>query len=149
MIMEILFATAISFIEDNSDLSCTGPTPQIEFLSARELAIEYYGMMEPPSEDVHGIYDHFRHVIMLRDDFDPERDFYILLHETVHHCQNLTAPFRENPNHCAPMMERQAYELHELWLDRTGDEGFRHDPFTLLLMETMCKDPSFFTYGAQ
>jgi len=86
------------------------------------------------------LYDDTTETVILSDDWSgaTPADFSILVHEMVHHIQNIT---RKNYD-CPAARERVAYQAQERWLNTYGKNlavEFEIDPLTLLVT-TSCMD---------
>jgi len=138
---------AADYIEAHSDLQCGETLPRVEYMRRDILQIEYYGPQAVAQAEVndhylapvHAMYDPLETRMVLPDDFELETHEYMVVHEMVHHCQYREIAKPEET--CGAMLEREAYRIHELWLDEHDKEGVRHDPLWLMMAEAHCKNP--------
>ena len=75
---------------------------------------------DPKTIDVIAIYDHVTSTIYLPTYFDRNNIAHraILLHEIVHHLQYKSGYNKKVQ--CHPMLEKQAYELMDIWLEENN-----------------------------
>jgi hypothetical protein len=114
---------------------------EMRLLRLRDVAGDRSGDMTAASlrPEVVAIYDDADRVIYLPDDWSGDTPVgqSIMIHELVHHLQNL-AGIRYG---CPEEREQAAYEAQERWLAMLGtslETEFGIDPFTLLV-RTTCK----------
>lgn len=111
------------WIEANTDysLSRRHDLPIFLFVSPPELAYAYAGNVENGAANTAAglepvaLYNTGH--MLLREDFDPDRDSQVLLHELVHHFQHYSGrKFR-----CVGEREEEAYRLQEQYAAEIGE----------------------------
>lgn len=143
--------TALTFwISENFNVPANYNLPKISFIPVSKMVeLRYKSLLsaqlvtanvpgKPGQRDVVSIYDDAKKTIYLREDWtgNTVSDFSILVHELVHHLQNLARLKFE----CPQEREQIAYNAQEQWLRLFGgslSQDFEIDPFTLLL-STKC-----------
>ncbi len=94
---------------------------------------------KPENCGVAGMYSDESNIIVLNSAFDEESDRHIsmLLHEVVHHVQNLNGTLLRSTvdERCA--VEREAYLLQGNWLIERGTVAFRRSP--RVVAEVICR----------
>jgi hypothetical protein len=117
--------------------------PKIEFVPNDRLADHRF--RDVPADrtgandtDVLAVYDDDTNTIYLPESWSADRSIgaSILVHETVHHIQNLSGETFA----CPEAREAAAFDAQERWLNRFGDSlesEFGIDPFTVLA-RSMC-----------
>lgn len=139
--------TALTFwASENSGLPANYDLPKVAFVSAAKLAeLRYKSLLgtQLASAGVPGnsaqrenvaIYDDATRTIFLREGWtgNTPAELSILVHELIHHLQNLGQLKHE----CPQQRERLAYRVQDQWLslfERNLWEDFEIDPFTLLV----------------
>ena len=138
-----------SWLRANFDLPAQGEPPHIELVpSAKLFALRYSGFTawgevhldsarqngsSSDTPEIEALYDDKRRTIYLRDDWQGGTftEISILVHEMVHHLQNLAGMKYE----CLNQRERLAYEAQGKWLAIFGKdigEEFGIDPITMI-----------------
>ena len=144
-----LMKEIIGWLSSNFDLPAIYDYPRIEFASAarltfirykelaagnaRETSIEHPVAAVERSQDIVALYEDSAKTIFLADDWSgaTAAGISVLVHEMVHHLQNLGRLAYE----CPPAREKLAYRAQELWLNRFGldlENSFGVDRFTIL-----------------
>jgi hypothetical protein len=143
----------IGWIAVNLDLPEVRELPRIELVTpARMAAVRFRGLVSdrdslaaeagrtaPPEfgQDVYAVYDDVKQAIYLHKDWNSDRpaDISVLVHELVHHIQNVAAlKFA-----CPQEREKDAYKAQRTWLEqfgRTLEDVFEIDPMTILVRTT-------------
>jgi hypothetical protein len=127
----VLFVVTCSVAAKADDLM-----PKIAYLSEEDMQ----EMLCPSGQclEIVAFYDNDSKTIVLREGFDPtkEYDLSILLHEFVHHLQNINGM---QPSRCRGDRERQAYEVQRTFLKERGhkDKVMGIDMFTQFII-TQC-----------
>jgi hypothetical protein len=124
--------------------------PRVQFVTpARMAAVRFRGLISdrdpiaaeagraaPPEigQDVYAIYDDRTRTIYLHKQWSSERpaDVSVLVHEMVHHMQNV----RAQKFGCPQEREKDAYEAQRMWLaqyKRTLEDEFEIDAMTVLI----------------
>jgi hypothetical protein len=141
-----LFDEVVTWLCANFDLSMTTDRPRIEFASKDKLLrmriadrAEWQGFtqeeMNPATErNVVAVYDTISKTIFLPDGWIGKSvaDQSILVHEMVHHLQNLAQEKFE----CPAAREKAAYLAQDKWLARFGtslEKEFELDMFTVVM----------------
>jgi Domain of unknown function (DUF6647) len=113
--------------------------PNVEFVAKERMrAIRYRGVPSDHMDegrDILAVYDDDARTIYLPRDWSGRTvvETSILVHEMVHHAQNLAGMKSE----CPQVREQMAYEAQQRWLARFGRnlaEDFGIDGFTLLVL---------------
>lgn len=138
--MDALIAALAGWIALQTGLSA-GPAPRIEFVTPITMTERAFGTGVAPSPLLRAIYSQPTRTVYLRQEWDAAnvRDRSELVHELVHHVQNVNnLKFR-----CPAEREKLAYDLQLAWL---RDQGVR-DPYELLeinhffvVMLSVCRD---------
>ena len=140
-----LFDEVIAWISANFDLPAKSDPPQIRFATQTEMMririadrMRWHGFFqeEPAAENernVVAIYDTSSRTIYLPENWRGESpaDQSILVHEMVHHLQNLAGVKFE----CPAAREKTAYLAQDKWLARFGkslENDFDVDMFTVV-----------------
>lgn len=135
-----VFATWLSL---TSALPANYETPKVELVSASEMLARRYSFEAASNHgpvaidthhDVHAVYDDRNKTIYLLEGWSAESpaDVSVLLHEMVHHLQNVGGLEYD----CPEARERPAYEAQARWLELVGKslaEEFELDAMTLLV----------------
>lgn len=145
-----LMKEIIGWLSSNFDLPAIYDYPRIEFASAarltfirykelaagtaRETSIEHPLAVVEQSQDIVALYEDSAKTIFLADDWSgaTAAGISVLVHEMVHHLQNLGRLVYE----CPPAREKLAYQAQELWLNRFGldlENSFGVDKLTILV----------------
>ena len=112
--------------------------PKVKYLSKED--VQAYFCSDPNCMEVVAFYDKLSRTIVLRDTFDPANEFDLsaLIHEFVHHLQNING---EKRSRCRGDRERQAYEVQRTFLKERGhkdtDKVMGIDLFTQFII-TQC-----------
>ena len=150
--MNTLLSAIVLWLSLNFGLPANYDHPRIAFVSAAEMTtIRHKGLggrrVEPVSASsapaaqpsILAVYDDASRTIYLREGWTGKTpaELSVLIHEMVHHLQNL-AKVRFA---CPQEREVIAYRAQEQWLKAFGQDlaVFEIDPFTLLL-RTRCAD---------
>ena len=136
-----------AWLSSNFDLPAITDRPAVAFTSKTELAtmrakdrVSSQGFMqavapnEPTQRRVVALYDNKLRTIFLTDDWLEQlpADQSILVHEMVHHVQNVAGLKFE----CPMQREKLAYLAQDKWLSRFGmslEKEFEVDMFTVLI----------------
>lgn len=137
--MDALIAALGAWIALQTGLSA-GPSPHIEFVTPAAM-VERTGPGFAAGPLLRALYSQSAHTVYLRKEWDETslRDRSELVHELVHHFQNIhKLQFR-----CAAEREKLAYDLQLAWLREQGVA----DPYQLLeinhffvVMLSVCRD---------
>lgn len=147
---QALMKEIVDWLSSNFDLPAIYDYPRIEFASAarltfirykeltagnaRETSIEQPLAVVEQSQDIVALYEDSTKTIFLADAWSgaTAADVSVLVHEMVHHLQNLGRLVYA----CPPAREKLAYQAQELWLNRVGldlENSFGVDRFTILV----------------
>ena len=143
---EDLLHEIVSWLSSNFDLPAIEDRPNIKFASKTKLATmrprtvrigrgsRRTGADQPAQRRVVALYDHKLRTIFLPDDWigKSPADQSVLVHEMVHHLQNLANLKFE----CPMAREKLAYLAQDKWLGRFGtslENEFDVDMFTVLI----------------
>ena len=142
---EDLLEEIVTWLSSNFDLPANKDRPAIEFASrmelarlrARDLASSQSFMGndgQAAQREVVALYDNHRSTILLPDDWDSTSpaDQSVLVHEMVHHLQNLGKLKFD----CPQARENTAYLAQAKWLERFGlslEKEFDVDMFPVLI----------------
>jgi len=142
---EDLLDDIVAWLSSNFDLPVIEERPAIEFASRMELArlrvrdlASSQGFIGNDGKlvrrEVVALYDNNTRTILLPDDWDGtlQADQSVLVHEMVHHLQNLGNLKLD----CLQARERTAYLAQAKWLERFGlslEKEFDVDMFTVLV----------------
>lgn len=147
---EALLTEITTWLSATFELPMTNGHPRVEFVSAMRLAALRYKSLSPDRTDqidvngpamqassrpdVIGVYHDKSRTIYLIDTWvgTTPTDVSILVHEMVHHLQNLA----ELKYECAGAREKLAYLAQEAWLERYGldlEQEFEIDKFSLFI----------------
>jgi hypothetical protein len=149
--MQTLLTVLVTWLSINFGLPANYDHPQVETVtSARMAAVRYRGLASDrqtqvaveagrsaPSEfgqEVYAVYDDTKRIIYLHTGWstDSPADVSVLVHELVHHLQNVAGMKFA----CPQEREKAAYDAQRAWLERSGRtlEGeFEIDPLTVLV----------------
>lgn len=145
-IAQSLFDEVVSWICENFDLPFTQTRPLIEFASKNEPTririadrTDWHGFVQEETRtsserNVDAVYDTISRTIYLPNDWigKSAADQSILVHEMVHHLQNLAGIKFE----CPAAREKTAYLAQDRWLARFGmslEKEFEVDMFTIVI----------------
>jgi uncharacterized protein DUF6647 len=145
--MPNLLAAIVVWLSANFGLPATYELPRIERMSAQEMTNVVYqnipadqrqAMSIDQMRQVISLYSVEKKTIYLRPEWTGRTpaELSVLVHEMVHHSQNLSHAAFE----CPAARERLAYEAQEKWLNMFGhslETDFELDGFTLLVV-TSC-----------
>ena len=146
MLAQSLFDEVVTWLGGNFDLAASSERPKIEFASKDKLLrmrvadrAEWQGFTQAESEptterNVVAVYDTVSKTIFLPDDWIgvSAADQSILVHEIVHHLQNLSQQKFE----CPAAREKLAYLAQDKWLAKFGtslEREFDLDMFTVVV----------------
>jgi hypothetical protein len=138
--MDVLVAVLTAWIALHTGLSTIEP-PRIEFVTADTMSERAFGPGVAGSPLLRALYSQPAGTVYLRKNWDASnlRDQSELLHELVHHFQNL----HKLQYGCGAEREKLAYELQIGWL---REKGVR-DPYEFLeinaffvIMASVCRD---------
>ncbi len=136
---EALAAALAAWIEEEHGLNADDPLPAIALVPAGRLLSLRTG--DPDAEgpplaggEVLAVYDDRSRTVFLSEDWTgaSASDRSVLVHELVHHAQNLAGERFA----CPEEREAQAFRVQAHWLAVSGSdlhEAFGIDPFTLLV----------------
>jgi hypothetical protein len=149
--MEPLLTTIVLWLAVNFGLTASYEHPRVEFVPPAKMAEVRYnrlaavrpqrfaseaGRSAPPEigQDVNAIYDDFSRIVYLRERWNSASpaDVSVLVHEMVHHLQNIAG----EKFLCPQEREKDAYRAQRAWLalfDRTIEQEFEIDPMTVLV----------------
>ncbi len=150
---EAMLREIVTWLSSNFDLPAIYDPPRVEFVPALKLAdIRYKAFLsrapgnvgiDPPSHDALqrdsiAVYDDQTRTIFVSDAWTGSApvEQSIIVHETVHHLQNLGKIKYE----CPAAREKPAYLAQDQWLKRFGTDletAFEIDLFTIL-MKSAC-----------
>jgi len=137
--MKILLTVMMTWLSSNFDLPAVHQHPEIRFVSQQEMvAVRFAGLVpnmtseHNAASEIVALYDDRTRTILLSDRWksDAPVELSVLVHELVHHMQNLaqlTYP-------CPEAREAMAYAAQEKWLSLFGQslaKAFDLDPLTL------------------
>src|SRR5262245_41895380 len=149
--MQALLTVIVIWLSANFDLPTIHEHPRVEFLPASKIATLRHtarpssGQLDETGAPTQAgqratmaVYDDATKTISLPEDWtgSTPAEVSILVHEMVHHLQNLGKQRFE----CPQERERLAYAAQEKWLGLFGHDlmsDFEIDPFTLLV-STRC-----------
>jgi len=149
--METMVAIIMTWLSINFGLPPEPSYPQIEFHPQQAISQIWIGNValqegmdvsaakrEIRHRDIHAFYDDSRQTIFLVEGWNLEspRDLSVLVHELVHHLQNLDG----RQYACPAEREKLAYQAQDAWLGlfRTSlEKEFEIDALTLLV-STKC-----------
>ena len=148
-----LMAEIAIWLSIHFDLPASGEQPRVEFASVMKLAAMKYGGFSAPStrlnpstplnlgSDLVAVYHDAKRTIYLPESWTSESpaDVSILVHEMVHHLQNVNAVKYD----CAAAREKPAYMAQNRWLQRFGQDletAFEVDLFTVVV-KSACMFP--------
>jgi len=147
---QALLSEIVTWLSTNDDLPAIHDHPRIEFASQRKLAAMRYKNMLPeqwhedserdpamqavPAHNVVAIYNDRVRTIFLPDAWTgaTPAELSVLVHEMVHHLQNLAGLTYE----CPAAREKPAYLAQDQWLKLHGldlETEFEIDRFTLMV----------------
>lgn len=151
---ELLLSVIAAWLSGNLDISASDEPPLVRFALAEELSALRFGASLPtPSShaqsghehaappggahDVVALYDDAGRTIYLQASWTgyTPGELSILVHEMVHHLQNIAGIVYE----CPEARERTAYAAQQRWLELFGQDlesEFSIDPMTLLIRGT-------------
>jgi len=143
--MKILLTVLMTWLSSNFDLPAVNHHPEIKFVSQQEMvAVRFAGLVPDKTSELKAaseivaLYDDRTKTILLSDRWkgDAPAELSVLVHELVHHVQNLAQ--RTYP--CPGAREAIAYAAQEKWLSLFGQSlatSFELDPMTLKI-RTSC-----------
>ena len=141
---ELMVAIAL-WLTANFGLPAIPTNPKVEFVtSAKIVALRHSGSdehktqsvaLQPGQRETLSIYNNDTKTIYLRSDWTGRTpaDLSILVHEMVHHIQNLA----QLKYSCVEEREKMAYHAQKKWLELFGrdlESEFEIDGFTLLVI---------------
>lgn len=149
--MQVLLTVLIAWLTANIDLPAAPELPRVEFVSAARMAEVRYSRLAANSpdrfaaeagrsaqaeigHDVHAIYDDLSRTIFLPNGWTAASpaDVSVLVHELVHHLQNVGNLKYD----CPQAREAPAYRAQSRWLEffgKTLEEEFEIDAMTVLV----------------
>jgi hypothetical protein len=140
---EELQREAAIWLHEGLGFPVVATAPRIVFVPAGRMSSLRYrdtpgGRLLPSDPEIVAVYDDQTRTIYLSNSWTGEQSTggSILVHETVHHIQNLSGQKFE----CPEAREEPAFAAQELWLRRFGgslESDFGLDPFTVLA-RTLC-----------
>jgi hypothetical protein len=152
--MHALLAVIATWLSFTFELPEIREYPRIEMVApAKIAALRYRGLVADrnptaaasegainPGREVMAIYDDTRRTIYLREEWtgSTPAEISVLVHELVHHMQNVSGLKYE----CPQAREKPAYRAQARWLELFGKtlfEEFEIDPMTVLV-RTNCMD---------
>ena len=141
---ELMVAIAL-WLTANFGLPAVPINPKVEFVTSAKIVALRRGdsddaktqsvTLQPGQRETLSIYDNDTKTIYLRSDWTGRTpaDLSILVHEMVHHIQNLA----QLKYSCVEEREKMAYHAQKKWLDLFGrnlESEFEIDGFTLLVI---------------
>ena len=138
--MDLLITALSGWIALHTGLAAVEP-PRIEFVTPTTMSERAFGPGIAPSPMLRALYSQPMGTVFLRKNWDAARlrDQSELLHELVHHFQNIHALKYA----CGAEREKLAYELQIAWLREQGVA----DPYEFLeinaffvVMASVCRD---------
>lgn len=141
--MDALLTAIVLWLSVNFDLPAIHDHPRVEFVPpARIVALRYNGFVGRPSDagvtpaqpTVIAVYHQATRTIYLPEGWtgNSAAELSILVHEMVHHLQNVA----ELRFECPQQREQLAYKAQDRWLGLFGRDlarDFELDPFTILV----------------
>lgn len=148
--MNALLTTMMLWLSLNFSLPASDELPRIEFAPASKIAALRFGafagvqlpagtvLRQSDDLEIVSVYDDVTKTIYLPEDWTGRTpgELSILVHEMVHHLQNVGRLKFE----CPQQREQLAYKAQDQWLRLFGRDllrEFKIDPFTLLI-KTKC-----------
>ena len=147
--MQALLTAIVVWLSTSFDLPALYEPPRVEFLSAAQMVAQRYKPLIPAerainaqgdkgSSGIVAVYNDDTRTIYLPDGWAGRTpaELSILVHEMVHHLQNIAKLRHE----CPQAREKLAYEAQDKWLVLFGtslEREFEIDGFTLLA-KTSC-----------
>jgi hypothetical protein len=137
--MKILLTVIMTWLSSNFDLPATHEQPDVRFVTQQQMAeIRLSPLATSPGHELVAIYEDRSKTIFLSDRWagDMPADLSVLVHETVHHLQNVG----KLKYFCPEAREALAYEAQDRWLGMFGQSlqtTFELDPLTLKV-KTAC-----------
>jgi hypothetical protein len=151
MLSQALLKTIVLWLSVNFGLPATDELPRVELVPAAKMAAVRYrglasdrptnvaveaGRLAPADagEDVYALYDDRHRIVYLHERWTgaTAADLSVLVHELVHHLQNIAGmKFM-----CPQEREKDAYTAQRAWLaqfKRTLEQEFQIDPMTVLV----------------
>jgi hypothetical protein len=131
--MKILLTVIMTWLSSNFELPAVREQPNIKFVTQQEMeSVRHGGLALNTASELVALYDDKTRTILLSDRWrdDTPSEISVLVHELVHHAQNvagLTYP-------CPEAREALAYAAQEKWLSLFGQSllaTFELDPLTL------------------
>jgi len=131
--MTALLTALVTWLAANFDLPAIYDLPDVRFVPPAQISdLRYRDIATKRRRAVIAVYDDASRTIYLNDAWTGQsaEELSILVHEMVHHLQNLAG--HRHP--CPGARERLAYEAQERWLGLFGlslAAAFELDPMTL------------------
>ena len=131
--MKIVLVLMMTWLTENFDLPVIHVEPNIKFATQQEMAAtRYNGVVQNSAGQFVGLYEDRSKTIVLSDDWtgDTPAELSVLVHELVHHIQNVA----KLTSFCPEAREAVAYAAQEKWLSLFGQSlatAFELDPLTL------------------
>lgn len=151
MTLETLLVVILTWLSITLSLPVTGEHPRVELVPAARMAqVRHSRLVAPqlepgsrhaaradaaePGDGVHAVYDDLSRTIYLPEGWNASSaaDVSVLVHELVHHVQNVNGLQYT----CPAEREKLAYRAQGRWLelfDTTLNDEFGLDPMTLLV----------------
>jgi hypothetical protein len=141
--MQALLTAIVVWLSASFDLPAIYESPRVEFVSAAQMTAQRYKSLAPaeranaPADttgsDTVALYNDDTKTIYLPDGWAGRTpaELSILVHEMVHHLQNIA----ELTHECPQAREKLAYQAQDKWLALFGtslEREFEIDGFTLL-----------------
>ena len=132
------------WIAQNSDYELPETLPAIEYVSHQEMQLLYYGAQKIADAEEHGYelgdivgaYDPLTRTMYLKEGYDLANNRSTLVHELVHHMQEMGGHFEDEE--CMAAREPDAYKLHNKWIDETGAPDEHTDPMFMIMLANVC-----------
>jgi uncharacterized protein DUF6647 len=138
---QAVLTSIITWVSNTLDLPAIYDQPHVERAPKVKLTAALHGSPLVSQRGVLSMYDDAKHTIYLPEDWSGQtpEGISILIHEMVHHLQNIAGLKYE----CPQGREKLAYVAQERWLSMSGrslEKDFGIDPLTYLL-STECYLP--------
>ena len=137
--MNLLLSVIITWLSINFELPPINDQPSVKFINQQQMVLIRHGpFATAAAHELIAIYEDRTKTIYLSDRWqgDTPADVSVLVHEIVHHIQNVG----KVPYACAAEREALAYAAQEKWLGQFGQSlrlAFGLDPMTLKI-KSMC-----------
>jgi len=141
--LDALLSNISKWLAENYDLPATGRLPQVKRAPPAEIAairyrLPFVSIQQPPAADkgseTLAVYDDETETIYVPQEWtgNSASDQSVLVHELVHHLQNIGRQRYE----CPQQREKLAYLAQDSWLAQNGsslEQAFGVDPFTVFV----------------